>query len=56
MLQQLRDMEVHDELEFPIERAASVKACCSAFGLQWNKKFKTEVKRKERILKVTRES
>lgn len=54
MLQQLRELEVDHELEFPIERASSVKSCCSAFGLEWNKKFKTEVRRKERILKVKR--
>lgn len=54
MLQQLRELDVDHELEFPIERASSVKSCCSAFGLEWNKKFKTEVRRKERILKVKR--
>ena len=54
MLQQLRELEVDHELEFPIERASSVKSCCSAFGLEWNKKFKTEVQRKRRILKVKR--
>lgn len=54
MLQQLRELDIDQELEFPIERASSVKSCCSAFGLEWNKKFKTEVKRKERVLKVKR--
>lgn len=54
MLQQLRELDIDHELEFPIERASSVKSCCSAFGLEWNKKFKTEVRRKERILKVKR--
>lgn len=54
MLQQLRELDVDEEIVFPIERASSVKSCCSAFGLEWNKVFKTRQNRAERTLTVKR--
>lgn len=54
MLAQLREMSVGDVLVFPIERASTIKSCCSAFGLEWNKVFRTKQDRINRTLSVTR--
>lgn len=56
ILSQLRTMEVGDVLTFPAEKRGSVKAMCSEYGFEWNKKFTTSINREERTITVTRKS
>lgn len=56
ILSQLRTMEVGDVLTFPAEKRGSVKAMCSEYGFEWDKKFATSINRKERTITVTRKS
>lgn len=50
----LRNMQVGDSLEFPAERANSVRATCSNYGFQWDRQFSTKRLREERKVVVTR--
>lgn len=50
----LRDMVVNDIVVYPISRMSSIRAMCSNFGLQWNKKFRTKVDREMGTIVVTR--
>lgn len=50
----LRKMEVGETLEFPAERANTVRATCSNYGFQWNRQYSTKRVREQRIIIVTR--
>ncbi len=52
--QQLMEMEVGDVLTCPLDNLTSVRAACSNYGLQWDKKFLTESHRENRTVTVTR--
>lgn len=54
MRQQLMEMRVGQKLVFPLSNLTSVRAACSNYGLQWDKKFLTESNREERTVTVTR--
>lgn len=54
VLAQLRDMEIGDELVFPIERRSSVKSTMSTFAVQWMKKFTGRSDTENRLFIVTR--
>ena len=54
VLAQLREMEVGDELIFPVEKRSSVKTTMSTFALQWNKIFSGRTDRENRKFIVTR--
>ncbi len=50
----LRNMGVGQTLEFPAERANSVRAVCSNYGFQWDRKYTTKAVREERKVIVSR--
>ena len=54
ILAQLRDLLVGETVAYPISRMSSIRAMCSNFGLQWNKKFRTKVDREMGTIVVTR--
>lgn len=54
MRMQLMEMAVDDVLTFPLANLTSVRAACSNYGLQWDKKFLTESHRENRTVTVTR--
>lgn len=52
--QELKDMEVNEIIEFPIQRMCSVRSACSAYGLEWGRRFSTAVDREKSVIAVTR--
>ncbi|MDE6340000.1 MAG: hypothetical protein K2K97_09475 [Muribaculaceae bacterium] len=54
VLTALRELEVGESVTFPIKRNSYVKSCCTNFGLEWDKKFKTAVNREEKTVTATR--
>lgn len=50
----LRDMKIGSKSVYPIKVMASVKTVCSTCGLQWGKKFSTQVDREAGTITVTR--
>ncbi|MEG2157545.1 MAG: hypothetical protein RRY07_07145 [Bacteroidaceae bacterium] len=50
----LRDLEVGDELTFPVERLRTIKVSCSQQGLIWDRVFTTSTNREDRTIKVSR--
>lgn len=54
MMAQLREMEVDDELTFPIERMSSLKSMASTKSAEWDRDFTTSMNRKERTITITR--
>jgi len=52
--QQLLEMVVGDTLTFSLDNLTSVRAACSNYGLQWDRKFLTQSNRDNRTLTVTR--
>lgn len=54
LLGTLATLEVGGSKCFPVSKLNSVRTACSSFGLQWGKRFTTNVVREEKIVKVTR--
>lgn len=50
----LRNMEIGDEVRFPLEERATIRTYCCEFGLQWKKKFETKTDRLTRQVIVKR--
>lgn len=50
----LRVMEPGDAVDFPLIRLRSVKTIASECGLMWGRRFRTNARRKEGIVRVTR--
>ena len=50
----LRDLEVGQHHDFPAEKLHSIKAMCSTFSFQWDRKFTTKIDRVRRVVTVTR--
>lgn len=53
--QELREMDVREMKEFPINKLCSVRSACSQYGLEWGRKYSTSVDREKRVIAVTRE-
>lgn len=54
MLQQLRELEVGENLIFPAEKRGTIRSMCTMFGFEWNKTFSSKINRKDRTITVTR--
>ena len=54
LLGTLATLKVGGSKCFPISKLNSVRTACSSFGLQWGKRFTTNVVREEKVVKVTR--
>lgn len=50
----LRELEVGGKHSWPISKLSVIKSNCSTFGLQWNKKFRTQINRRNKTIEVTR--
>lgn len=50
----LRNMEIGEEVRFPLEERATIRTYCCEFGLQWKKKFETKTDRLTRQVIVKR--
>lgn len=53
---QLKEMEIGDQIAFPLDKYSSIKSATSAYGLEWNRKYSTSSDRESRTVTVTRES
>ena len=47
-------MKVDEGISFPIKKFSSVKNACSNYGLQYDRKFRTKLNRKQGVITVTR--
>ena len=54
VLGQLSELEVGAQLTLPVCRASYIRAICSSFGLQWNKKFSVRTDRCAGTITATR--
>lgn len=54
VLSQLREMQIGDELIFPIERMTSIKSMMYTYGVMWCKKFSGAACRNGRTFTVRR--
>ncbi len=54
LVETLRRMGVGESIDFPADRANSVRATASNYGFQWGRSFTTKANRQERIVTVTR--
>lgn len=50
----LAELGVGEAATFPAERTSYLRACCTNFAFEWNKKFSTRTNREERTITVTR--
>lgn len=53
-LAQLRELEVGDSIEQPLNKRAYIASACTRFGLDWDKTFTTSTNRENRTVIVTR--
>lgn len=50
----LKKMRIDEGISFPIKKFSSVKNACSNYGLQYDRKFRTKLDRKQGVITVTR--
>jgi hypothetical protein len=50
----LRDLGIGEQVSFPAYQCASIKSMCSIYSFQWDRKYSTSLRRKERMIVVTR--
>lgn len=51
---QLRELEIGQAIDFPIQRMLSVKSSCTDLGAIYCRKFRTKLNRKQGVITVTR--
>lgn len=51
---QIHKLEVGDKATFNASRTAYIRASCSIFGFEWDRKFSTSTNRTDRTITVTR--
>jgi len=54
VLAQLREMEIDQELTFPLEKRSSIQSTMSKFAVEWNKVFKGSSDKESRLFHVKR--
>lgn len=53
-LAKIRNMQIGDEVVFPISKTSNVRSMCSNFGLQWGTRYTTRTSREDSTIIVTR--
>lgn len=53
-LAQLRELEVGDSIEQPLNKRAYIASACTRFGLDWEKTFATRADKDRRVVVVIR--
>lgn len=51
---QIHELEVGDKAVFPASKTSYLRAACTNFGFEWNRKFSTSTNRETRTITVTR--
>lgn len=51
---QIHELEVGDKATFDASRTSYIRASCTNFGFEWQRKFSTSTDRKTRTITVTR--
>lgn len=50
----LAELAAGEKVTFPAERTSYLRACCTNFGFEWDRKFSTSTNREDRTITVTR--
>jgi hypothetical protein len=56
LLSQIRDINVGESREFPIEKVRTIRTYACVHGLESGKKYVTSVSREKKVIVVKRES
>lgn len=51
---QIHELEVGEKAVFPASRTSYIRASCTNFGFEWNRKFSTSTNRVDRTITVKR--
>lgn len=51
---QIHELEVGDKATFDASRTSYIRASCTNFGFEWERKYSTSTDRKTRTITVTR--
>ena len=51
---QIHELEVGEKATFDASRTSYIRASCTNFGFEWQRKFSTSTDRKTRTITVTR--
>lgn len=50
----LKQLKVGETLTVPVERISYLRAICTNFGVEWDRKFTTSINREARTITATR--
>ena len=53
-LAKLRELNVGETIEQPLNKRAYVSSACTRFGLDWDKAFSTRTEKTKRVVIITR--
>lgn len=51
---QIHELEIGDQATFDASRTSYIRAACTNFGFEWERKFSTSIDREKRTITVTR--